>query len=181
MALGLEISSCVPSQHSCKAAGEWQDFPHPQAELEKEGLEAEHQGETGQHSFGFDIPVMSLARPSLYTLGHSPLGSPHVISLEPPVGSGVGEGKCLSRTLVSLPALNTESHYININLSSCYSHPTSRYYSRAPAHRQGACSLSLSPGPTALHQAGQVDAWGRNESQPLSGPPASHVQWPIPH
>ena len=111
MALGLEISSCVPSQHSCKAAGEWQDFPHPQAELEKEGLEAEPQGETGQHSFGFDIPVMSLARPSLYTLGHSPLGSPHVISLEPPVGSGMGEGKCLSRTLVSLPALNTESLY----------------------------------------------------------------------
>lgn len=136
---------------------------------------------TGRQSFSFDIPVMSLARPSLYTLGHSSLGSPHVISLEPPVGSGVGEGKCLSRTLVSLPALNTESHYININLSSCYSHPTSRYYSRAPAHRQGACSLSLSPGPTALHQAGQVGAWGRNESQPLSGPPASHVQWPAPH
>lgn len=127
------------------------------------------------------MSVTSLACSSLYTLGHSPLGSPHVISLEPPVGSGVGEGKCLSRTSVSLPALNTESHYININLSSCCSHPTSRYYSRAPAHRQGACSLSLSPGPTAMHQAGQVGAWGRNESQPLSGPPASHAQWPSPH
>ena len=44
VALGLEILSCAPSQHSCKAAGEWQDFPHPQVELEKEGPKAEPQG-----------------------------------------------------------------------------------------------------------------------------------------
>lgn len=82
--------------------------------------------------------------------GISHWGCPHDSPWRSCRGQRVGEGKCLRATSVSLPASNTESHYINIDLSSCDSHPSSHYYSRGPAHRQGACSLSLSPGPTAL-------------------------------
>lgn len=39
------------------------------------------------------------------------------------LGRGVGEGKCFSTPRVSLPASKPESPYINIDLSSCRSHP----------------------------------------------------------
>lgn len=109
------------------------------------------------------------------------------------MGSGVGEGKCLSRTLVSLPASNTESHYININLSSCSSHPSSHYYSQGPAHRQGACSLSLSPGPTAFALGQPGGCLGQKwittslwpTSQPCPGGPRlteqGRLSWPVAH
>lgn len=62
--------------------------------------------------------------------------------------AGSGKEKCLSR--ICLTSCLEHSHYININVSSCYSHPSSRYYSWPSPHRQGACSLSLSPGHTVL-------------------------------
>lgn len=91
-----------------------------------------------RQSLGSDIQVTGLGPGvSPHTLGLTLLRFSPCHPFGATRGQRCGGRKVFQHNLGFTSCLEHRESNININLSSCYSHPSSRYYSQGPAHKAG--------------------------------------------